>query len=389
VKGLIIMALLVAAAASLVNRHLFMEIMRRRMAVEEAVTLFTLLPALYSLNLFIVGVVNPKYFQNSMIKIPIIIDVDIAGGSSSTIKTITYHVTRGNCYLKTVDPIRAGTRCALTFTCSTFASPQVPGVVIWDSRDEQKQLSGTLVRLTELPLGYRLFLVKYYLYRVTRGLFFNLRLPGFKNIRQLFVRPVSVMQKEWRFSEGHMLFEQGEEGKVFYLIRKGKVDIIKTLDTGEKVRMVTLSEGDIFGEMAIVGNQPRLATAVCRTECLLAVAEADNLDVLIESNPVFTQRLIKIFANRLHASEQTLLKSMAEAGCITKRKEEQLFDICKMFFILSRGNGAGALADGDVAVLSSQLGMDEKAVRALFCRVMGAGDISTLEQTIRNIISEA
>ncbi len=382
-RGGVIIIMLAAAAACIVNRHMLMEILHNRLAAEETITLFTLLPALYSLNLFVVGVVNPRYFQNSLIKIPIIIDVDIAVGGS-IIKTITYHVTGENCYLKTVDPIEADTRCSLTFTCSAFISPPVPGVVIWDSRDEQKQLSGTLVRLTEKPWGYRLFLMKYYLYRVTWGLFFNLRLPGFKNIRQLFVRPVSVMQKEWRFSEGHVLFEQGEEGKVFYLIRKGKVDIVKTLDTGEKVQMVTLTEGDIFGEMAIVGNQPRLATAVCRTECLLAVAEADNLDVLIENNPVFTQRLIKIFANRLHASELTLLKSMADIGSTSKKKDDALLTLCRILMVAG-GFGRGVskeLSDGDINYFVDQLNLDKKLVIEVLARLADAREDSPLETVI-------
>lgn len=388
-RGAVIIAVLAAAAACLVNRDALMELLRYRLAAEETVSLFTLLPALYCLNLFIVGVVNPKYFQNSMIRIPIIIDVDIHT-DDAVIKTTTYHVTAGNCYLKTVDPIAAGTGCLLTFTCSSFSSPPVPGTVIWDSRDEQKQLSGTLVRLTEKPWGYRLFLMKYCLYRVTRGLFFNLRLPGFKNIRQLFVRPVSVMQKEWRFGEGHVLFEQGEEGKVFYLIRKGKVDIVKTLETGEKVRMVTLSEGDIFGEMAIVGNQPRLATAVCRTECLLAVAEADNLDVLIENNPVFVQRLIKIFANRLHASEQTMLKSMADAEISTKKKEEMLVAVCKLLYAASGLNRGGSkeLGEDDAVLLSSQIGLDKDILVSLYARVAAAGNLSRLDEILRSIIKE-
>ncbi len=389
VRGMVIIFLLAAAAGSLVYRQTIMDILHYRLGVQEAVALFTMLPALYSLNLFIVGVVNPKYFQNSLIKIPIIIDVDIAK-DFSIIKTITYHITGGNCYLKTVDPIEVGTRCSLTFACSAFSSPPVPGVVIWDSQDEQKQLSGTLVRLIERPWGYRVFLLKYYLYRLTRGLFFNLHLPGFKNIRQLFVRPVSVMQKEWRFGEGHVLFEQGEEGKVFYLIRKGKVDIIKTLDTGEKVQMVTLTEGDIFGEMAIVGNQPRLATAVCRTECLLAVAEADNLDVLIENNPVFTQRLIKIFANRLHASELTLLKSMADIDSCSKKREELLMSICKILFLASvqERDGTNALDKTDTGLIASKLGMDEKSARKVLNRIIAAGDVSRLDDVIKTLLDE-
>jgi CRP-like cAMP-binding protein/RsiW-degrading membrane proteinase PrsW (M82 family) len=383
----VIIILLAVAAACLAGRNVIMEALHHRLHVQETVMLFTMLPALYSLNLFFVGVVNPKYFQYSLIKIPIIIDVDMSY-TGPVVKTTTYHVTAANCYLKTVDPLELGARISLAFTCSDFVSPPVDGVVVWDSHDEQKQLSGTLVRLTGRPWGYRLFLLKYYAYRITRGLFFNLRLPGFQSIRRLFVRPVSVMQKEWRFSAGHKLFEQGEEGRVFYLIRKGEVDIIKTLDTGESVRLTTLAQGDIFGEMAIVGNQPRLATAVCRTDCLLAVAEADNLDALIENNPVFTQHLIKNFANRLHDSEQIMLKSMAGMENVSKRREKALLTICRVLLLAGAGRDGrpDTLKQNDIDTIASTLNLNKRAVHEIIIGLSEVKDVPSLEKIVDRIL---
>ena len=386
-RASVIIVLLAVAAASFAGRDAIMDALHHRLNIQEAVMLFSMLPALYALNLFFVGVVNPKYFQYSLIRIPIIIDADVSC-AGPVVKTTTYHVTGANCYLKTVDPLERGTGISLVFACSDFLSPPVDGTVIWDSHDEQKQLSGTLVRLTGRPWGYRLFLIKYYLYRITRGLFFNLRLPGFQSIRRLFVRPVSVMQKEWRFSAGHRLFEQGGAGRVFYLIRKGEVDIVKTLDTGESVHMTTLREGDIFGEMAIVGNQPRLATAVCRTDCLLAVAEADNLDALIESNPVFTQRLIKNFANRLHDSEQIMLKSMAGMDDVSKRREKALITICRVLLLAGAGRDgrSDALKHADIDAIASRLDLDKKTIHDIIAALFEANDIPSLEKIVEKIL---
>ncbi len=387
-RAAIIIVLLAAAGACLAGGDVVAGAFRNRLSGEETVMLFTLLPALYSLNLFTVGVVNPKYFQNSMIRIPIIIDVDI-DVPGAVIKTTTYHVTAGSCYLKTVDPIAPGTRLSLTFACSQISSPPVRGVAVWDSRDDRKQLSGTLVRFTDRTWRYRLFILRYGLYRVSRGLFFTLRLPGFGNIRRLFVRPVSVMQKEWRFSAGDTLFNQGEEGKVFYLIRKGKVDIVKTLDSGETVHLTTLAEGDIFGEMAIVGGQPRMAAAVCKTDCLLAVAEADNLDALIESNPVFTQRLIKIFANRLHSSEQTMLKSMADFGAAHRRREEALAALCKVLAALAlRSRGAKALSSSDIGDLASRCNVEPGSVARIITALAGATGSESMDAIVEGLIEK-
>lgn len=388
-RALIIVIIITAAAVGLFGRELIMQALHFRMNREETVMLFTLLPVLYSLNLLAIGVINPKYFQASMIKIPVIIDVDISA-AGSTIKAITYHVTGGNCYIKTVDTLEQGTRLDIVFTCQSFSSPRVSGVVLWDSHDEQKQLSGTLVRFNKRPPGYWLFLARYSVYRITRGLSFNLRLPGFRSVRQLFVRPVSVMQKEWRYGAGQRLFEQGDEGKYFYLIRKGEVDIVKMLETGERVLMTTLKEGDIFGEMAIVGNQPRLATAICRTDCLLAVAEADNLDALIEGNPVFTQMLIKSFANRLHSSERIMLKSMAEIEGSSRRRVEALRTLCAVLLAASgmdRGDRS-LLRKADAVRIAKRLNMDPGRVRVMIGRLLAMDEGASPDQMIELMLKD-
>ncbi len=385
----VIILIVVCSFIALLGRDVIIDVLSDRLNMQETVMLFTLLPVLYSLNLLAVGVINPKYFQSGIIKIPVIIDVDISAGGS-LVKTITYHVTGGNCYLKTVDSLVPGSPLELVFTCQRFSSPPVPGIVLWDSHDEHNQHSGTLVRFGRRPVGYWLFLARYTLYRITRGLSFNLRLPGFRSVRQLFVRPVSVMQKEWRYGPGQKLFEQGEEGRYFYLIRKGEVDIIKTLETGERVLMTTLKEGDIFGEMAIVGNQPRLATAVCRTDCLLAVAEADNLEALIDGNPVFTQMLIKNFANRLHSSETIMLRSMADFEGASRKREESLRALCAVLLALSgmdRGERA-ALEKADAALIAKHLNMDPAKIRLMIGRLLAMDGMRTINESLENILKD-
>ena len=193
------------------------------------------------------------------------------------------------------------------FNCANVQSSEMKAIVLKDTHIEDNKFNGTLVTFIDIPFSYYLFLLKYYIYRIFKGISFNLRLPGFASIRKLFVRPVSVMQQEWRFREGHVIFEQGDTGRDFYLVRRGKVDILKTLDTGDQVLLATLKAGDIFGEMAIVGNQPRLATAICKSDCILAIADGDNLDALIDNNPEFTHALITNFAHSLENSEKIML----------------------------------------------------------------------------------
>ena len=59
------------------------------------------------------------------------------------------------------------------------------------------------------------------------------------------------------YKTGDIIIKQGDDGDNFYVIHKGKVDILVN-----EVKVVTISEGDSFGELALIYGTPRAATAI-------------------------------------------------------------------------------------------------------------------------------
>ncbi len=293
-------------------REKLMSLLPLGLKTVEQITLFSVLPAAYAAASVAAGAVNPQYFRSSLIRIPIIADATFRIGTDADERTaITYDVSATDCLLKTVDDFPPGTRLAVSFTISRFASPPLQGEVIWDNHVDPNHPSGTVVRFVDRPSGLRAFLIRYHLFRFLRGIIFNLRIPGFELIRRLFVRPTSVMQQQRRLSAGTVLFREGERGREFYLIQKGEVEFLKKVGDDEVVSMAISGPGDIFGEMAVVGDQPRAATAVCRTDCVLAVADGDNLEALIQNSPDFAGKLIRVLCQRMNSSEGILTQSIA------------------------------------------------------------------------------
>ena len=370
-----IFAIAAAVMLSYYNRDLISSLLKIKFKREEVIMLFSLLPALYALNLLIIGIINSEYFRRSVIRMPIVIDVVLSPGvdisNDDVIDTTTYHITGLNSYIKTTEALKIGQEVKCILFCSRFSSPVLSGAVVWEEHNKNEQFNGSLIRFRSRPPGFWLFLVRYYLYRVSRGVTFNLNLPGSKHLRQLFVRPISVMEKEERFAAGDILFRQDERGGSFYLIRKGKVDIIKTLKTGKQILMATHSRGDIFGEMALVGDQPRLAAAVCKTECVIAKADADNLEALIRGNPEFTHTLIKTFANRLYKSEKTMLGKIANLTRTADRGRELLHALMKLLFAGTSGRGKDKKINIDVdtekidALLDGESDITEKLIEVI------------------------
>ena len=100
-------------------------------------------------------------------------------------------------------------------------------------------------------------------------------------------------------ASGETLFNEGDEGNALYIIRKGSVRIIKSKD-GQEQEIAVLKEKQFFGEMALIANQNRNATAVTLEECELYVLTPKAFNVLIEKNPDMASRISEEFMRRLN-----------------------------------------------------------------------------------------
>jgi len=100
---------------------------------------------------------------------------------------------------------------------------------------------------------------------------------------------------------GKILFNEGEEGRALYIIRRGKVRIFKPATDGkEEVEIAVLNDKQFFGEMALIANQKRNATAVTIEDSEMYVLTPKAFNVLIEKNPDMASRISEEFMRRLN-----------------------------------------------------------------------------------------
>jgi CRP-like cAMP-binding protein len=106
------------------------------------------------------------------------------------------------------------------------------------------------------------------------------------------------------FPSGTVLFREGDEGREMFVVNAGSVTITKRVGEVEKI-LSRLGVGEFLGEMAILNNRPRSATAVCAEHCRLLVIDAKTFEAMIRSNSEIAVRLIKKLSDRLaEANEQ-------------------------------------------------------------------------------------
>jgi len=300
---------LTAAVVLLPFRSEIMFLAGMELAPEEEVLIVSIYPASIGLILMMVGTVNPSFFKYAAMRIPIIFDAVVRRGGDEE-NMVTFDITAANCFLRTFEPFPADGDITIYFETQNFRSPAVPVSLVWENHLPQNGPTGSIIRFHHPGPSFLHFLVRYYLYRLRKGFVFNLKLPGFEGIRRLFMRPATVMQKEVSYQPGAVVFRQGDTVGTFYFIKKGRVNFYRELESGERVFLESMEQGQIFNELALLGDTRRTVTVVCETRCVLAQASADNLEALIKSNPDFALALVSKLAHRVDQSQTSLTESM-------------------------------------------------------------------------------
>jgi len=100
------------------------------------------------------------------------------------------------------------------------------------------------------------------------------------------------------FKDNEIVFSEHEPGHELHIIQKGKIKITKIVDNNE-VLLAVLKPGDIFGEMAILENKPRNATAISFGESELLAVSKSNFEVMVKANPQLGTKLITLLSERI------------------------------------------------------------------------------------------
>ncbi|MBP7670860.1 cyclic nucleotide-binding domain-containing protein [Candidatus Gracilibacteria bacterium] len=105
----------------------------------------------------------------------------------------------------------------------------------------------------------------------------------------------------------YTLLRQGEEGDALYIIKKGQVDIFKEpLTEGDlPSSLATITDGGFFGEMALVSDVPRNASARTITECEIFILSKTDFKTLLATNTAIAEQISAAMVDRLNANDLT------------------------------------------------------------------------------------
>lgn len=115
---------------------------------------------------------------------------------------------------------------------------------------------------------------------------------------------------------GGRVFGRGGMGDELYLIRRGRVRVLLPLEGGKVHHLVTLCQGDYFGEMAFLDREPRSADVIAATPTELYVLSRARFDELARRNPALGSR---VFEQLAYAISQRLRSADIELQALEAR----------------------------------------------------------------------
>jgi CRP/FNR family cyclic AMP-dependent transcriptional regulator len=107
------------------------------------------------------------------------------------------------------------------------------------------------------------------------------------------------------YKPGEAIFHEGEAGEAMFIIQEGEVRIHKRVRDRETT-LAVLKAGDFFGEMAIIDQEPRSASATAGEEAKILVLSKDIFESQIKTNPKIIMAILRKMSERLRQADRQI-----------------------------------------------------------------------------------
>lgn len=168
------------------------------------------------------------------------------------------------------------------------------------------------------------------------------------------------------FPPGTVLFRDGERGKEMYVIQTGKVKISKEV-RGEEQTLAVLGAGEFFGEMAILNNKPRSASATVVEESKMLVIDPKTFEAMIKGNTEIAVRMIKKLAQRLEETDQQI-----ESLMLKDSNSRVVHTLTRLADSQGKESAGGIKIDVSVQGLAGKCGLDVPQVQEIMGKISSA-----------------
>jgi CRP-like cAMP-binding protein len=121
----------------------------------------------------------------------------------------------------------------------------------------------------------------------------------FSQLEDAELAPIGAVARERSCLAGEVLVSQGDTSGDLFSVVHGRVKIASVAGSGEEILLSVLGPGDVFGEIALLDDEPRSATVVAAEPCRLLVVPRVAFRALLSQMPILALRLLALMARQV------------------------------------------------------------------------------------------
>jgi len=130
--------------------------------------------------------------------------------------------------------------------------------------------------------------------------------PLFSELSDEALESLGHLATRRRYPKDTVIFFENEEGDCLFMILDGRIKVTILGDDGREIILTMLGSGDLFGEMALLDNEPRSATAIAVEESELLSLQRTDFQAVLGENPGISSALIKVLSQRLRRANHQI-----------------------------------------------------------------------------------
>jgi len=138
------------------------------------------------------------------------------------------------------------------------------------------------------------------------------KIPLFELLDNDEVKVLAEQLDEKQVYTGQVVFNQGDEGGTMYVVQSGKIEIFLMDDNKERVILSVVEAGGIFGELSLLDNEPRSASAKALEESFLFVIDRHDLEMLFQKHQHAALDIMTMLSRRIREAD-TLVRQRVVA----------------------------------------------------------------------------
>lgn len=131
-------------------------------------------------------------------------------------------------------------------------------------------------------------------------------IPLFASVHGQELRRLAEVVHEKEIEQGEVLFAQNDLGEEMFLVHSGRIGIYQEASKNDLKRIHEIEPGGFFGEMAIVDELPRSATARAETDGKLLVLNKSDFRRAVQDHPDIAFEVFSEFSRRLRRADERI-----------------------------------------------------------------------------------